>query len=97
MQQQYPVRMGLVLSCHGDLARAPSSSTSSSSSLSTTTSSSASSSSDRDSDSDSIHSDFCRLFASLKHFYSEEEAHSFALSVASYLLEGLQMGGAFGT
>jgi hypothetical protein len=70
MQQQYPVRMGLVLSCHGDPARAPSSS-SSSSSLSISSSSS--------SDDDSIHSDFCRLFAALKHFYSEEEAHSFAL------------------
>jgi len=67
IQQQYPVRMGLVLSCHGDPARAPSSS-SSSSSLSTSSS-----------DDDSIHSDFCRLFAALKHFYSEEEAHSFAL------------------
>jgi len=84
VQQQYPVRMGLVLAC--DQARAPTS----------TSSSSSASTSDTSSSSDSIHCDFCRLFAALKHDYSEEDAHSFALSVASYLLEGVQMGQAFG-
>ena len=96
MQQQYPVRMGLVLACHkdggsgsGDPTRA-STTSSSSSSTSLSSSSSSSGSGSGSSSSSSIHSDFCRLFAALKHHHSEEDAHSFALSVASYLLEGLQ-------